>query len=524
MLSKIEFEQLPDAIKTHITTLENRLNERNSEIEDLQEKLQLALFRKFGRTTESASSILQHNLFEEEAASQDETPKAAGSVTKVEAHTRKKQGRKPLSKDLPRVDVLYDIPEEEKHCGCGHELSKIDEEISEKLKIIPEQVFVERHIRPKYACRNCEGSGDEEKAVFRIAPVEPSIIPKSIVTPELLAFIIVNKFVDHLPFYRQEGRFQRIGASISRQNMSNWQQKAYEVLLPLKELFKSQILTGNVINMDETTVQVMGEDGKANTSKSYMWLARGGPAATPVIYYEYHCSRSSEYASQFLSEFKGYLQTDGYAGYDKTLKDRADITHVGCMAHVRRKFFEAAKSSKKAGSAQMGVSKIKEFYRIEKELRASNLSKDDFLEVRKVQITPIAKDFKLWLDEKAETVRPSSNTGKAVRYALSQWGKVMNYLEHPDLTPDNNSAENAIRPFVLGRKNWLFSGSPTGAQSSCLMYSLIETAKQNGLNPYGYLNHVFTMAPRATDQNDWKKLLPWNIDSDLLQLKTKNQA
>lgn len=526
MLSVDEIKKLPKEAREHIATLGKQLCQRDHEIEDLQEQLKLAIFRKFGRKTESTVELLQNLLFEEpEQESPDtENNPVEAEEEKIESNNKKKRGRKPLSKDLPRVDVVHDISDEEKQCACGHELSKIDEEVSEKLKIIPEQVFVERHIRPKYSCRHCEGSGDEEKSVFRITPVEASMIPKSIVTPELLAFIIVNKFADHLPYYRQEKRFERIGARISRQDMSNWQNKAYNVLSPLKDLLKSHLLSGEVINMDETPVQVMGEEGKANTSKSYMWLARGGPPDKPVIHYEYHRNRGSDYIKDFLTSFSGFLQTDGYVGYEAALKERNDVVQIGCMAHVRRKFFEAAKGSKKAGAAQVAVSKIQKFYHIEKDLRSKKLESNEFLEKRKALIEPIAEDFKSWLDKKVLTHRPSSNFGKAVHYALSQWDKVMNYLDHSELTPDNNAAERAIRPFVLGRKNWLFSGSPEGAKSSCFMFSLIETAKQNGLNPYGYLNYIFSQAPMVRDNNTWENLLPWNIKADMLELKAGSQA
>jgi transposase len=277
MLSAAEIEQLPEEVQAHIVALDSRISQAELEIEDLQEQLKLARFRKFARSSESAEQLLQAMLFEEpeiQSTPPDE-PETDSSLTTVASHTRKKRGRKPLSDDLPRVEVIHDIRQDQKRCACGHELSKIDEEVSEKLKTIPEQFFVERHIRPKYACRNCEGSGDEENPVFRIAPVPPSIIPKSIVTPELLAFIIQNKFVDHLPYYRQEKRFERVGARISRQDMSNWQQKAYLALKPLKTLIKSHLLSGPVIQMDETTVQVMNEPEKSSTSTSYMWLARG---------------------------------------------------------------------------------------------------------------------------------------------------------------------------------------------------------------------------------------------------------
>jgi len=226
--------------------------------------------------------------------------------------------------------------------------------ISERRKHIPEQIYVERHIRLKYACKNCEGFGDEEKPVFRIAPAPPSILPGSIVTSGLLAFILVNKFCDHLPFYRQEKRFERIGAHISRQDMSNWTNKVYDFLQFLMEVFKEKIKEGSVIQMDETTVQVLGEENRPDTSKSYMWLARGGPPESPLVIYEYHETRSSQHAKACLEGYSGYLQTDGYQAYETAIDGNEDIVHVGCLAHARRKFVEAAKASKKAGSPDCG--------------------------------------------------------------------------------------------------------------------------------------------------------------------------
>jgi transposase len=523
MLSQAEIETLPDQVQKHISAKELQVSELELVVTDLQEQLKLALFRKYGKSSETATDLLQSLLFEEIEDS-ELTPEQPDEEIIVPSHSRKKRGRKPLSDDLPRVDILHDIEEHDKTCGCGQTVSKVGEEISEKLKVIPEKIFVERHIRLKYACKNCEGSGDEEKPVFRIVPVEPTLIPKSIVTPELLAFVIQNKFLDHLPYYRQEKRFERIGARISRQDMSSWQQKAFEVLKPLQDLLKDQILSGPVIQMDETTVQVMNEPEKVNTSKSYMWLARGGPPEKPVVHYEYHKSREAQYVKDFLNSYSGFLQTDGYEGYETALKEQKAIVHVGCMAHIRRKFFEAGKATKKTGSAQVALSKIAHFYRIEKELRNQDLSAEDFVVERKRLITSHEEIFKNWLDKKALSVRPQSALGQAVSYALSQWKKVMNYLDSPYLTPDNNLAENAIRPFVLGRKNWLFSGSPEGARSSCFMFSLLETAKQNGLNPYGYLVHVFKRAPYISQNKNWEELLPWNVKEEILELTSALEA
>jgi len=194
-------------------------------------------------------------------------------------------------------------------------VEKRDIEI-EQLQVIPEQISVEQHVRPRYACRHCEGSGDEDKPLFRIAPAPPSILPGSIVTSGFLAFILVNKFCDHLPFYRQKKRFERIGAHLSRQNMSNWMNKAYLALQFFEDLFKAKIKEGPVIQMDETTVQVLGKEERPDTSKSYMWVARGGPPKTPLVFYEYQETRNYSYAKDFLAGYSGYLQTDGYPGYE----------------------------------------------------------------------------------------------------------------------------------------------------------------------------------------------------------------
>jgi transposase len=502
-----ELQALPEHVQQYIHSLENK-------VDSLTEELRLALHRKFGRSSEKIDPS-QQDLFEEDVPSEEES-NSEEQIT-VPAHRRTKKGRKPLDSSIPREDIIHDIPEEEKICGCGHMLVKVDEVISERLKHIPEQIYVERHIRPKYACKNCEGSGDEDKPVFRIAPAPPSILPGSIVTSGLLAFILVNKFCDHLPFYRQEKRFERIGAHISRQDMSNWTNKVYDVLQFLMDMFKEKIKEGPVIQMDETTVQVLGEEDRPDTSKSYMWLARGGPPESPLVIYEYHETRSSQHAKAFLEGFSGYLQTDGYQAYETALDGNDDIVHVGCLAHARRKFVEAAKASKKAGSAQIAVKKIKDIYRIENSLRDKNLKETEFLNQRKTQIQPLLDDLKSWLDDKAEKVRPSTATGKAISYTLGQWSKIIRFLDSPYLTPDNNAAERSIKPFVVGRKNWLFSGSPTGAKASSLFYSLIETAKANDLNPYGYLYWIFDQYAGKGDDFDSEKLLPWNCDREAIK-------
>jgi transposase len=330
-----------------------------------------------------------------------------------------------------------------------------------------------------------------------------------------LSTILIQKYEDHLPFYRQEKQFQRIGVTISRQDMSGWQQKAYKALTPLFVLLNETIKSGTVMQMDETTVQVIGEEGRSDTQKSYMWLARGGPPGKTVVLYNYRKTHGAYHAKEFLHGYRGFLQTDGYEGYDAALKDLPGVIHVGCFAHARRKFYEAEKISEQGKTAKEGLDYIRKLYLIEKVLRNEKEEKkttdEEFQRKRKEQAVPVLNDFKEWLHDHVDKIPPSLLLGTAISYSLKQWDKLTAYLESPYLTPDNNACENAIRPFVMGRKAWLFCQSVDGAESSCGMYSLIETAKQNGLKPFEYLTVLFRNAPLAQNPDDWAKLLPWNI-------------
>jgi transposase len=274
--------------------------------------------------------------------------------------------------------------------------------------------------------------------------------------------------------------------------------------------------------MDETSVQVMSgiknskaknENTKPDIHTGWMWLACGGPPKKRTVWYEYHASRAGKHAKEFLEGYSGYLQTDGYESYDYAVKDKPLIIHVGCFAHARRYFFEAAKASKSSKSAEEGIKYIRKLYEVEDKLRGENLNVEEFIKKRKEAVQSILEQFKSWLLKRVDEVQPTSLMGKAINYSLAQWDKMTKYLESPFLTPDNNSCENAIRPFVIGRKNWLLCGSPEGAKSSCGIYSLIETAKQNDIVPVHYLTALFEKAPYASSPEDWEKLLPWNIFS-----------
>ena len=436
---------------------------------------------------------------------------------RVPAHNRKKRGRKPLPEDLPRVEKLHDIDDADKVCGCGSDLERIGEEVSEQLDIIPARIRVIRHIRPKYACRNCEGVEDDGPTV-KIAPVPPQIIPKSIAGPGLLAHILTGKFIDHLPFYRQEKQFIRLGVDVSRTSMCRWAMQAASACHPLLNLLKEEIQAGSYVNIDETSLQVLQEPGRSPTSKSYMWVFRRGDPEKPVLIYEYHPTRSGDAASAFLRDFQGYVQTDGYKGYD-FLDHSKGVRHIGCWAHARRKFMDVIKAqgkNHKAGAADRALSYIKKLYRLEKYARKNGLSPEEIYSLRQKEAKPILDDFEKWLARKKLQTPPKGLLGKAITYTLNQWHRLKGYIEDGSLDIDNNMAENSIRPFVVGRKNWLFSGTPEGAEASALLYSLIETAKANRLEPYAYLRYIFEKIPSARTLEELEALLPWNLSPERL--------
>jgi len=507
-----KYEQQIHEIKKYNQTLQTNLQEYHYKYLEIKERYDLLVYKRFARSAEQFVDDSQQLLFAEEPG-KNTTSEAqeAEELTEVRPYNRKKPGRKAIDPAIPREEKIIDIPGYEKTCACGAELTRIGEETSEKLHIIPPRIYVEKTIRPKYACRCCEGTADESKKTVRIAPVEPSMIPRSIASPSLLSTILIQKYEDHLPFYRQEKQFQRIGATISRQDMAQWQQQVYAKLAPLFFLMKQTLKSGPVIQMDETAVQVMGEEGRSDLDKSYMWLARGGPPLKTVVMYEYRQTRAAYQAKEMLEGYCGYLQTDGYEGYTAAVKGMPGIVHAGCFAHARRKFFEASKAAKKPQSAEEGMKYIRKLYIIENEMREQFSGEARFIAERKRHAQPVLADFKEWLIKRSLEVPPALLLGKAVHYSLSQWDKMVMYLESYYLTPDNNACENAIRPFVLGRKNWLFNKSPKGAESSCGMFSLIETAKQNGLIARNYLTALFEKAPLAESAEDWENLLPWNI-------------
>ena len=505
--------QLPDTINE----LKEIVISYDREINLLKEEISILKHRLFGRKSEKLPvGNGQLFLFNEAEVSKAEDTSAPQEKIEVPAHERRRGHRKPLPDSLPRVETIHDLTDEQKQCACGTKKSQIGEEVSEQLDIIPPKIQVIRNIRPKYVCKSCEGVEADEPAIS-IAPMPEQMIPKSIATPGLLAWSLAGKFVDSLPFYRTELILKRYGVEVSRQTLCCWAIKVAERCRPLLELMQEDILKGFQIQADETPLQVLQEPGRNPTTKSYMWLFRGEAAHKPVIIYQYHETRSGKVAKDFFETFKGYVQTDGYLGYD-FLEHMVGITHLGCWAHVRRKFVEVVnaagkdKDGKKTGSGDVALDYISKLYLIEKECTQQKLTPEQITLERQSRAGPVLEQFRSWLDTRSLQVPPGSTVGKAISYTLGQWDRLIVYLQDGRLRLDNNLAENAIRPFVVGRKNWLFAATPDGAHASAALYSIIETAKANGLEPYWYLRYLFERLPKAKTTDEYRALLPYCVD------------
>jgi transposase len=516
-----------DAVISLVDDLEVKYQEK---IHYLEEQLRLLKNELFGRSSEKRHEPHpdQRLLFDGDDDRSAGQPPTSDETIVIAAHSRKKRGRKALPEDLPRIDIIHDIDEEQKQCGCGQLKSCIGEEISEKLDYIPARLQVERHIRLKYACKSCEGVEDDGPTVM-IAPPPLQLIPKSNATAGLLAHIAVSKFADGLPLYRQQKIFGRLGIELARATMAKWMVQAAGGCAGLINLLIEEIRGGPLINIDESPFQVLNEAGRHNTTKSYIWVYRGGQREHPTLLYQYYRTRSGRVALEFLDDYHGYIQSDDFAGYDQ-LDQNPNIVHLGCWSHARRKFVKVVKVRKKHRSkranpkslADEALDYIGNLYQVEKEARRRELDAIEIYQLRQEKAKPILDKFKHWLEVKQPQVPPKGLLGQAIRYTLANWEKLIIYLDDGRLRPDNNLVENAIRPFVVGRKNWLFAGSPDGARASATFFTLIETAKANGLEPYAYLRHIFEKLPLAQTEQDLIDLLPQNIDSYSIAISKLN--
>ena len=465
----------------------------------------------FGRSSEKTA---REDLHPGQASLFNEAEVVAAEVAPitvtVPAHQRAKHGRKRLDAALPRVDVVHDIPESEKCCAAdGTPLQRIGEEISEQLDYQPAKVRVIRNIRPKYACPCCREG-------IKIAPLPAMLFPKSMATPALLAQITTAKFVDHVPLYRQETQFGRLGVLLGRATMAGWMIRLGTThVVPIINLLIEQLLEAPLIHCDETRLQVLNS-GKAPASDHWMWVRAAGPPGRRIILFDYDSSRGGAVPRRLLEGYHGILLTDGYEAYANTAL-ALGLVHAGCMAHARRAFDEAHKAQPTAGDghAKIALDFIRELYRIESALwdRDQPTSPEHRLRIRAERSAPITDRFHRWLTELAPQVVPQSRLGRAVHYTLGQWPKLTVFLKHGEVPLDNNRCENAIRPFVVGRKGWLFSDTVAGAKASANLFSLVETCKSNGIEPHAYLLELFTRLPQLRSVVDFEAMLPWNVHS-----------
>ena len=476
----------------------------------LEEQLRLARLRRFGSSSEKRP--FQGELFDEA-----ELEVSLEEVEKELAEAEPKKPRKRHTKadgfdeNLPRIQVHLELDAEEKAGARKTFFSKVKEE----LDIVPAQARVIEYWQEK-AVFDTEDGSQQVKAAPR--PAHP--LGKCLASVQLLAWILVAKYADALPLYRLEGILKRHGGRISRTTMANWIIRLDDVFKPLINLLREQQLNADYLQADETRLQVLKETGKSAQSDKWMWVIRGGPPDRPAVLFEYDPSRSEAVPLRLLDGFRGTLQTDGYAGYNRVCRENG-LTRIGCWDHARRKFVEASqaapakKKGTKVSKADVAIGKIRKLYAIEKRIEA--LPPEEKARQRQQLAQPVLNDLKAWLEKNRTRVPKDSLTYKAMQYTLNQWELLTGYLADGRLHISNALAENAIRPFAVGRRNWLFADTPRGAKASATVYSLIETAKANGLEPFAYIHHVLQHIGGASTVEEIEALLPWNVTLSKLQ-------
>jgi transposase len=493
--------------------LAKELAETKAKLNWFEEQHRLSLSRRFAPSSEKTDPN-QFMLFDEAEAVSDITVPEP-TVEEITYKRRKAKGKRDEQlKDLPEVVVFYDLPLEEQICPCCEgPLHDMDKEVRRELTIVPAQVFVTKHVRSVYTCRHCQAH--EIETPIKTATMPNPAFPKSLASARSVAHIMNAKFVEGLPLYRQEQILERLGVELSRQTMANWMIKGAEYLKIIYDRLKIDLLKQDILHADETTLQVLHEEGRAPETDSYIWLYRSGREGPPIVLFEYQKTRAAEHPKLFLKDFEGYLHVDGYAAYDCLTW----IILVACWAHARRKFTDALKAlaqpMQKKSIASEGLAFCDKIFQIERGIK--DLPSKERYEQRLLQSRPVLETFKAWLDAKSASTLPKGKTGEGITYCLNQWEKLNNFLLDGRLEIDNNRSERSIKPFVIGRKNWLFANTPKGAASSTIIYSIVETAKENNLNPYEYLTYLFEQMPN-TNLND-----PENV-SDLLPTSTNLPA
>ena len=406
-------------------------------------------------------------------------------------------GRMKLPESLRREEVIIEPGED--ITGC----KKMGEEITEVLEYQPGELFVKKYIRNKYAKQSNEG------VLIGELPSRP--IEKAMAGAGLLAQIVIDKYVDHLPLYRQMQRFERSGVKLPYSTLTDWVSGTCKLITPLFDALKAEVLKSNYLHVDETPIKVMSKDKKGETHRGYYWVYQNSPAScgNKIVFFDYQEGRGREGPMEILQNFRGYLQTDGYSVYNIFDKQN-EITLIHCMAHARRMFTQALENDE--ARAAYAMKEIQKLYAIERDCKERNLSVDEIKTVRQQQSVPILTSLGEWMKEQYMQITPKSTIGKALGYSIERWEKISLYTENGMLNIDNNPVENSIRPVALGRKNYLFAGSHEAARRSGMLYSLLGTCKMNGIEPYAWFKNILEKIP-SHPINKIKDLLPHHLHS-----------
>jgi len=502
------------------------IEQQKKRIAMLEEYLQLARAQRFGPSSEK-SALQQEMVFNDaEALEESEEEQIARQALEdlkdlTDTATAKKRGRKGLSKNLPRIQIRLELSEEQKQGAVDTFFTVVKEELDiqrPKAQVIEYLQEKAVFIDPP----NQEGKATTRRVVAAAAPLHP--LNKCIASIGLLCHIVVSKYCDGLSLYGLEKMLSRYGCAITRTAMANWVIRLSSELQPLVNLAREFQLQYDYLQIDETRVQVLKEVGKSPHSDKWMWVSKGGPPDNPVVLFDYDPSRGAEVPTRLLEGFEGYLQCDGLSSYNALCATKR-IIRVGCFDHARRKFNEAIKAQPKgkktqASLADIGLSKINTLYRLERNIK--DLPVHEKCQQRQKIAVPLLKELKVWLESKVEQTAKGGLTYKAIYYTLNQWSSLIAYCEDGRLNISNAGAENAIRPFAVGRRRWLFCDTPAGANASAIHYSLIETAKANGLSPDAYYTYILPKLPYAKTVAEYEALLPWNVKDVIFKNNEKS--
>ena len=498
--------------EAEMAKLRDEISALEAKYEWLSQKYLLKVQKVFGRSREQVDGqAVIEGLFNEaevEAETSKPDPQLEEVTEPVNKTAHKYKGQKADKLEgLPVVRVDHELPEDERSCTkCGAPLPELAPVISRRIEVIPARINVIENVRHVYAGCKC----DEEPSILN-APMPEPAIPHSIATESTIANVIVQKYQFGLPLNRQEEQWKMLDLRISRQTMANWVILASELwLAPIYDRLHELLVRRDIIMADETGLQVLREKDRPAKAKSFMWLYRSGRDGPPIVLFDYQTTRASKHPEKFLDGFNGYIITDAYGGYN-ILKS---VVRCSCWSHARREFVNALKSmpEKSRGKpcdADIGLAYCDKLFGIERKYHDST-AKQRF-DARLLESKPVLDEFEEWLKYMKPRVSTQSHLGKAVRYCINQWGTLCNFLKDGRLTIDNNASERSLRLFVNGRKSWMFSTSPKGADASAISYSIVLTARENGLKPFEYLVHLLKGLPNSNikDQTVLDSFLPW---------------